>query len=184
MEEHPFQLNLSGGFFRNFPQLLRVHLTALYLSPPSTRALEGSRFFERMCAGFGARAEQTTLRLRVRRDAADSYAGVNADLAFALLLATMRPFEFGATTLELTGRGTLTRASVALLPAVIRALPRLTGARLTDVALGRAESAAMLGALATATSLTALDVITAVLESVTRAVRETAPIAVGVQSKV
>lgn len=129
----------------------------LYLSPPSTRALEGSLFFERMCAGFGARAEQTTLRLRVRRDA-DSYAGVNADLAFALLLATMRPFGFGATTLELTGRGTLTRASVALLPAVIRALPRLTGARLTDVALGRAESAAMLGALATATSLTALDV--------------------------
>ena len=130
----------------------------LYLSPPSTSALEGPRFFERMCAGFGARAEQTTLRLRVRRDAADSYAGVNADLAFALLLATMRPFEFGATTLELTGRGTLTRASAALLPAVIRALPRLTGARLTDVALGRAESAAMLGALATATSLTALDV--------------------------
>ena len=33
-------------------------------------------------------------------------------------------------------------------------------------------------------TLTALDVITAVLESVTRAVRETAPIAVGVQSKV
>ena len=134
----------------------------LYLSPPeySTRALDaiGPRFFERMCAGFGARAEQTTLRLRVRRDAADACAGVNADLAFALLLATTRPFEFGATTLELTGWGVLTRASVAALPKVIRALTRLTGARLTDVPLGPAESAAMLGALATATTLTALDV--------------------------
>jgi hypothetical protein len=129
----------------------------LYLSPPeySTRALEGPRFFERMCAGFGARAEQCTLRLRVRRDAAGT---VNADLAFVLLLATTRPFGFGATTLELTGWGALTRASVAVLPNAIRALTRLTVARLTDVPLGRAESAAVLGALATATSLTALDV--------------------------
>ena len=131
----------------------------LYLTPPeyNARALDGPRFFERMCAGLGARAEQCTLRLRVRRDAAGTL-GVNADLAFVHLLATTQPFGFGATTLELTGRGTLTRASVALLPNVIRELPRLTGARLTDVALGRAESAAMLGALATATSLTALDV--------------------------
>ena len=132
----------------------------LYLSPPeySTRALEGPRFFERMCAGFGARAEQCTLRLRVRRDAPDAPGGVNADLAFVLLLATMRPFDFGSTTLELTGGGTLNGASVAALPTVIRALPRLTRARLTDIALGRAQSSAVLGALATATSLTVLDV--------------------------
>lgn len=133
----------------------------LYLSPPeySTRALEaiGTRFFERMCAGFGACAEQTTLRLRVRRDAQCCPLGVNADLAFVHLLATTRPFG-GATTLELTGWGVLTRASVALLPTVIRALTRLTGAGLTDVPLGPAESAAMFGALDTATTLTALDV--------------------------
>ena len=134
----------------------------LYLSPPEycPRVLDaiGPGFFERMCAGFGARAEQCTLRLRVRRDAPDAPGGVNADLAFVLLLATMRPFEFGSTTLELTGGGTLNGASIAALPTVIRALPRLTRARLTDIALGRAQSSAVLGALATATSLTVLDV--------------------------